>query len=184
MSPTARTPPAAPADQADRDAVRHDLDRTLFVEAGAGTGKTTALVGRIVSLVRDEVPLREIAAITFTEAAAAELRDRVRTELQKAAVEGTVPPDRADEVDDAAISTLHAFAQRIISEHPLEAGLPPAIEILDEIASSLEFDERWRRVHRRALRGPERQRGPAALVRARPQARPAARGRAALRGPA
>ena len=135
----------APPDQADRDAVRADLDRTLFVEAGAGTGKTTALVGRIVMLVRAGVPLREVAAITFTEAAAAELRDRVRTELQRAAIAGEIEPARADEVDDAAISTLHAFAQRIISEHPLEAGLPPAIEILDEIASGLEFGERWRR---------------------------------------
>ena len=139
------TSDAPPTDQADRDAVRNDLGRTLFVEAGAGTGKTTALVGRIVTLVRQEVPLREVAAITFTEAAAAELRDRVRTRLQHAAVAGEVPPARADEVDDAAISTLHAFAQRIISEHPLEAGLPPAIEVLDEISSGLEFDERWRR---------------------------------------
>ena len=58
---------------------RSGLGDTLFVEAGAGTGKTHELVERVVHLVVDAaVPLRTIAAITFTEAAAAELRDRVR----------------------------------------------------------------------------------------------------------
>ena len=50
-------------DQAARSAVADDLDSTLFVEAGAGTGKTTALVGRVVSLVRSGVPIGAIAAI-------------------------------------------------------------------------------------------------------------------------
>ena len=70
------TPPAAaarqlPPDQADRDLVTSDLTTTLFVEAGAGSGKTTALVGRVVNLVLSGVPVGQIAAITFTEKAAA-----------------------------------------------------------------------------------------------------------------
>ena len=79
-----------------------------------------------------------IAAITFTEAAASELRDRIRTALAEAG-----ETDAVDQVDEAAISTLHGFAQRILAEHPFEAGLPPAVEVLDEIQSSLAFDERW-----------------------------------------
>ena len=68
------------SDQDARDTVAKDLGRTLFVEAGAGTGKTTALVGRILNLVltNDDAVRRRlsvIAAITFTEAAAAELRE-------------------------------------------------------------------------------------------------------------
>src|SRR5688572_4100135 len=124
-----------PADQLARDQIRTRLADTLFVEAGAGTGKTTALVGRIVELVKDGAEVRRIAAITFTEAAAAELRDRVRIELELAAARGEVTRAAVEEVDEAAVSTLHAFAQRLLLEHPLEAGLPPLIEVLDEIQS-------------------------------------------------
>ncbi len=134
--------PVVPDTEA-RDEIRTRLDATLFVEAGAGTGKTTALVARLVELVRSGTEMRRIAAITFTEAAAAELRDRVRRELEAAARAGEVPPGAVAEVDEAAISTLHSFAQRILAEHPLEAGLPPALEVLDEIQSELAFDERW-----------------------------------------
>jgi hypothetical protein len=75
------------SDSRARDIVRGRLDETLFVEAGAGTGKTTVLVDRIVELVTADgpdlpVPMRTVAAITFTEKAAAELRDRVRRELE------------------------------------------------------------------------------------------------------
>jgi ATP-dependent exoDNAse (exonuclease V) beta subunit len=130
-------------DAAARQAVAHDLDRTLFVEAGAGTGKTTALVGRIVALVEAGAEMRRIAAITFTEAAAAELRDRTRAALQAAAAEGRVPAEAVAQVDEAAVSTLHAFAQRILAEHPLEAGLPPSFDVFDEVEAALAFEERW-----------------------------------------
>lgn len=136
------------------------LGRTLFVEAGAGSGKTTSLVGRIVALVSSgEVELRHVAAITFTEKAAAELRDRVRSrieeELRQSSGEDPALVARLrtalDQVDIAAISTLHAFAQRILNEHPLEAGLPPDVEVLDEVASELQFEARWRDFQRTLL---------------------------------
>ena len=127
------------ADTAQRADLTSDLDRTLFVEAGAGTGKTTSLVGRIVALVEAGHPMRGIAAITFTEAAASELRDRIREALEKAGRR-----DAVHDLDEASISTLHAFAERILGEHPFEAKLPPRVEVLDEIQSALAFDERWR----------------------------------------
>ena len=149
---TERSTRALPSDQRSRVDIATVLDETLFVQAGAGSGKTTALVGRVESLVRAGTPLSKVAAITFTEKAAAELRDRVRVELEARAIDESLDPserdrcrEAVDEVDAAAISTLHAFAQRILSEHPIEAGLPPAIEVLDEIASQLEFDDRWER---------------------------------------
>ena len=138
-------------DLAARAAIVEALDETLFVEAGAGSGKTKALVDRIVALVtRRDVPMREIAAVTFTEKAAAELRDRIRRALEAAANgNDTVIAARAalalEELDGAAVSTLHAFAQRLLSEHPVEAGLPPRIEVLDDIGSQLAFEERWTR---------------------------------------
>ena len=122
-----------PTDDAAREAIRTQLRDTLFVEAGAGTGKTSALVDRIVGLVRDErVPMRAIAAITFTDKAAAELRHRVRAELERHAVADDACRTALEELDAAAICTLHAFAQRILTEFPIEAGLPPRIEIRDE----------------------------------------------------
>jgi ATP-dependent helicase/nuclease subunit A len=72
-------PPTRPPDR-----ITEDLDTTLFVEAGAGSGKTSALVNRVLALVTSgRAELRRIAAITFTEKAGAELRDRIRRELEK-----------------------------------------------------------------------------------------------------
>ena len=131
------------ADTAVRHAIRTELGRTLFVEAGAGTGKTTALVDRVVALVAAGHAMAGIAAITFTEAAASQLRERIRAALVRAVAAGAVGQEAVDQVDEAAISTLHGFAQRILAEHPLEAGLPPGFEVLDEIGSALAFEERW-----------------------------------------
>jgi len=72
------------ADQQARDRIEHSLGETLFVEAGAGTGKTHQLVQRIVNLIATGVvQANEIAAITFTEKGAAELYDRVLEELDQ-----------------------------------------------------------------------------------------------------
>ena len=132
------------ADAEARRAVAEDLDRTLFLEAGAGSGKTSCLVSRFVALVESGIPADGIAAITFTEKAAGELLDRIRGELEHGAGGGSQRcADALGVLDRAAIGTLHAFAQRILNEHPVEAGLPPRIQVLDEIASQVAFEERW-----------------------------------------
>jgi ATP-dependent exoDNAse (exonuclease V) beta subunit len=139
-----------PPDQAARDRITGDLGTTLFVEAGAGSGKTSALVNRVLALVtsgRDE--LAAVAAITFTEKAGAELRDRIRRELESRDEEepdgdvGTRCRLALEQLDGAAIGTLHSFAQRLLSEHPVEAGLPPRVEVLDEVSSKVAFERRW-----------------------------------------
>jgi len=116
-----------PVDQENRHRIATSLSETLFVEAGAGTGKTTALVDRLVSLVKAGEEISRIAAITFTEAAAAELRDKVRRELENVASrEGNaLCLKAAGDIDNAAIQTLHSFAGSILREQPLEARLPP-----------------------------------------------------------
>ena len=143
----AERPDGLPVDQPARDRIAADLGATLFVEAGAGTGKTSALVERIVSLVVSGVPVEHLAAITFTDRAATELRDRVRRRLEDLAggdgPEAAVAATALVDLDGAALCTLHAFAQRILVEHPIEAGLPPAVEVMDEVASLVDFDERW-----------------------------------------
>ena len=140
-------------DAAIRQEIAGRLDRTLFVEAGAGSGKTQSLVNRVVATVlspAQAVPLRHVAAVTFTEKAGAELRDRLRVAFESELVDAEPGSDRAiratealDDLDAAAIGTLHSFAERILGEHPVEAGLPPLIEVRDEVASGVAFDDRW-----------------------------------------
>ncbi|WP_291086221.1 exodeoxyribonuclease V subunit beta [Dietzia sp. UBA5065] len=130
-------------DQTARDRVENDTAATLFVEAGAGTGKTRALVHRLSALIiADGVPIERIAAITFTEKAAAELRDRLRVHLV-----GQRGVPRADAalagLDTAAIGTLHSFALRLLSENPLEAGIPPRVTAQQDTAEAAALDAMW-----------------------------------------
>ena len=131
------------ADAPARAAVSDRLHETIFLEAGAGSGKTTCLVQRFIALVESGVEADRIAAITFTEKAAGELADRIRIELQRRSATSAPCRVAIGALDRAAICTLHAFAQRLLSEHPIEAGLPPRITVLDEIASQLAFEARW-----------------------------------------
>lgn len=144
------------ADAAARQRIVDDLDCELAVDAAAGSGKTTVLVERVVSLVRSRrVPMRAVAAITFTEAAAAELRTRLRVALTEA---GRGDPDLAGavhEVDEAAVSTIHAFARRILVEHWLSAGLPPRVDVLDAPAEQIEQRVRWREFTNELLADPD-----------------------------
>ena len=130
-----------PPDEAERERIRTDLHSTLFVEAGAGAGKTSSLVARIVNLVTSGVPITGIAAITFTEKAAAELRTRTRQRLE--ANPGPETDAALTRLDHAPIGTLHSFARRILFDFPIEAGLPPGFTVLDELESGLAFEEQW-----------------------------------------
>jgi ATP-dependent helicase/nuclease subunit A len=138
-------------DAAARRSVASELGVTLFVEAGAGSGKTTALVSRIVALIAGgRAQVTGIAAITFTEAAAAELRIRVREALENQARYAAPASDEQrrciealGHIDEAPISTIHGFCQRILAAHPIEAGLPPRFEVLDEVSESIEWQRRW-----------------------------------------
>ena len=146
-------------DAAARDAIRTRTDATLFVDAGAGSGKTTALIGRILRLLLvDEVPIGAIAAVTFTERAAGELRERLRTALESepaadVQAQGLID-DALEGLDLASIGTLHAFAQQLLLQHPIEAGIPPLVEVLDAVGSSVAFEARWVQIRSRLLEDP------------------------------
>ena len=122
--------PAAPL--VDHDARRRaleDLDTTFLVEAAAGSGKTTLLLGRIVNLVRSgRARLAEIAAVTFTEKAAADLRVRLRGELARAGLH-----EALRELEIARIGTIHAFAAGLLRERPVEAGVDPGFTVADPL---------------------------------------------------
>ncbi|MDA8391825.1 MAG: UvrD-helicase domain-containing protein [Actinomycetota bacterium] len=133
-------------DSAQRDSIAGDLGSTLFVVAGAGTGKTSALVSRVMGLLSTgRSGLGGIAAITFTEAAAAELRDRIETALEGEAANGADWAVAAlDDLPGAPITTLHGFARRILAEHPVRAGLPPGFEILEPAETAVEEETGFR----------------------------------------
>ena len=136
------------ADERALGRIREALDETLFVEAGAGTGKTYALVERIVALVLGGRPIERIVAITFTEKAAAELRDRVRSGLEKALAERSDRVDvirkALDSLDRAQISTIHSFGQSLLYSFAAEAGIDPSFTVQDEVMAQRRFEERWR----------------------------------------
>ena len=132
--------------QAVRDEIKTRHDVNFVVIAGAGTGKTTLLVDKLMALVRDgHAELSEIAAITFTEKAAAEIAVRVESEIETALARGHDPEGRLsrarDQLDSAAITTLHGFAGRMLRERPIDAGLLPDHDILDEVRTRLMFEE-------------------------------------------
>ncbi|WP_282946545.1 UvrD-helicase domain-containing protein [Cellulomonas endometrii] len=138
-----------PVDQDARDRITTDTSSTLFVNAGAGSGKTSALVNRITTLVlTDQIRLANVAAVTFTEKAGAELRDRLRARFEEVwrgddEAQRQRAAEALEDLDRAAVGTLHAFAQRILTEHAISAGLPPLLEVLDDVGSSVAFEERW-----------------------------------------
>jgi ATP-dependent helicase/nuclease subunit A len=132
-------PPNPLADHAERRRALEDLDTTFLVEAAAGSGKTTLLLGRIVNLVRSgRARLAEIAAVTFTEKAAADLRIRLRGELERAGLS-----DALRELEIARIGTIHAFAAALLRERPVEAGVDPGFTVADPLTARLHLDRAW-----------------------------------------
>ena len=143
-----------PVDQAARNDAINQIGKSILLEAGAGAGKTRVMVDRIVQTVASgRVELRQLAAITFTEKAAGELRARVRQALAEAienrgGSRGEEEIERLaiaqGQVDAAHIETIHAFASSLLRERPFEAGIDPRFEILDQLGASLDLDEAWR----------------------------------------
>jgi len=142
---TAETP-----DSPQRRQILDELDRNVLVEAAAGTGKTTGMVRRMVALLGTGCcqQMRQMAAVTFTRKAAAELRARFQVELQRA-LSRTDRQERArlqqalDEVDQGFVGTIHGFCSRLLRERPVEAGVDLAFEELDDEADRRMRLEAW-----------------------------------------
>ncbi len=114
---------------------------SVALSAGAGCGKTYVLTRRFLSHLEPGAPdrarLGQLVAITFTERAAREMRDRIRTECRKRLLE--CPEEQAAhwlellrELDAARISTIHSFCGSLLRAHAVEAGLDPRFRVLDQ----------------------------------------------------
>jgi len=135
-------------DQHARDQIANTLDRTLVVEAAAGTGKTTELVKRILRvLATGRARVEQIVAVTFTEKAAGELKLRLREALERerAATRETEPRERLDaalgSLEEAHVNTIHGFCAELLRERPVEAGVDPLFRVLTETQSERLFEE-------------------------------------------
>ncbi|MDE2039371.1 MAG: UvrD-helicase domain-containing protein [Elusimicrobia bacterium] len=154
------------ADQAERDRARFELGANVVVEAGAGTGKTTLLIDRLLHhLLAGEgaVEITRLAALTFTEKAAAEIKVRLADRLSEAAA-GTAPrllrelrerfsvdgesaarlARRAlEDLDKAQIGTIHSFAAHVLRAFPVEAGVDPGFSVDEGPFFEELFEAEW-----------------------------------------
>ena len=142
-------------DAAERERIRTSLDESLFVEAAAGTGKTSELVTRIVNvLATGGARVDQMLAVTFTEKAAGELKLRLRERLERArhglrddhAGQGDRSVQRDGDpaarlrniehaiahLEEAQVSTIHGFCADLLHERPVEAGVDPQFDVLAE----------------------------------------------------
>lgn len=134
-------------DTTSREMIVTELKDNFFVEASAGSGKTTSLVLRMVALVEKKVPVNKICTITFTKAAADEFFSRFQDLLSTRSV---LVPDKSDEklgpktkesvelcqealknIDSCFLGTIDAFCNMIAHEHPTELGIPSDSEVID-----------------------------------------------------
>src|ERR1700675_1034829 len=162
-SPMIQAPASAtlPADQGVRDRIRNDLETTLIIEAAAGTGKTTALVSRIVAVIASgRSELDRVVAVTFTEKAAGELKLRLRAEIERARHDDPDPQARArltqslPKLEEARIGTIHSFCADLLRERPVEAAVDPMFEVAAEDATAAIFSAAFDRWFEHALAAP------------------------------
>jgi ATP-dependent helicase/nuclease subunit A len=133
-----------------REEIKNSLDVNILVEAGAGSGKTTSIVSRMVSLiVSGKCSIENIAAITFTRKAAQELKERFQNSLEQCFYEQE-NPEKKDILKEALknmercfIGTIHSFCASLLRERPVEASVDPDFTELDDIADMLLHKQAW-----------------------------------------
>ncbi|HSE43525.1 MAG TPA: UvrD-helicase domain-containing protein, partial [Acidobacteriota bacterium] len=125
-----------------------------FIEANAGTGKTYELTSHILKKVAEGVPLREICAVTFTEKAATEMVERLRTRMAELVASGEMEAKRFQEVNQGFIGTIHAFCTQVLKRYGSRIGLTPLFEVdADQSHFDELFESHWDRFLSGVLRG-------------------------------
>lgn len=209
---TGDAPPGAPSageqlrltDQADADPGAERADRTgrprhtpdqraaieagdpyVFVEAGAGTGKTGVLVDRYCDAVEaTEGGVGAVLAITFTEKAAGELRARIRAELRRRAAEAGGAGESERELrlislaraPAAWVTTIHGFCRRLLAAHPVAAGVDPRFRVLEPVEAELLAERAFADAVEELLAEPDPDRLALVAARSAPQLRDLVRG--------
>lgn len=148
------------ADREARNLICNQLDSTLVVEAAAGTGKTTELVNRIISILAEgRTTVDRIIAVTFTDKAAGELKLRLRVGLEKARMKADGKRRKNLEealahLEEARAGTIHSFCGDLLRERPMEAGIDPEFEQLDDAAAEQLYRSAFRNWIQEVLENP------------------------------
>jgi ATP-dependent helicase/nuclease subunit A len=150
--------PTPVPDAKARDLISTQLDRSFLVEAGAGSGKTQKLAERMAAgVATGAYEIEQIAAVTFTRKAAAELRGRFQVALEAERTRDA-SRDRAARIDRALgnlerffAGTIHAFCARLLRERPVEAGVSPGFTELNDVEEALIRQRSWRDYRSQAL---------------------------------
>lgn len=117
-------------------------DKNILVAAAAGSGKTAVLVERIKKMVtEEEVPINSMLIVTFTNAAASEMREKIRKALKKKIVDNPKLKEQLDILPRANISTFHAFALEVIRQFSYEIDLDPDFSICDEAQAAVLIED-------------------------------------------
>ena len=114
-----------------------DRGHSLIVCAAAGSGKTAVLVNRIAQLVSEGCPIEQMLVVTFTNAAASEMRQRIGEALLSAAADNPALAGEVSALSRASISTLHRFCGSLLREHFEALGVDPSFRIADEQESTV-----------------------------------------------
>ena len=134
-------------DQISREKIRNDIHTNFFVEAGAGSGKTTVLVDRMVAMVEGGIDISKICAITFTKAAAGEFYARFQKKLAESKTQYARKALR--DIDLCFMGTIDSFCNMVLSEHPAAAGIPSNAIVVDQS----DMDALYLREYSRILQG-------------------------------
>jgi len=133
----------------EQAAAAYEIDKHVSVTAGPGSGKTFVLVERYLHILRrhPEISIDQIVAITFTNRAANEMRERLRGGLNKILQAATDDERRRwlaykRTLDGAVITTIHGFCARLLREFPVEARIDPQFLLLDEHRAAMLLDNR------------------------------------------
>lgn len=132
----------------------HDRHKRILVSASAGSGKTTVLVQRVIELVESGVNIDSLLVVTFTDAAAKNMRDRIRKALMKASMDQSRSKEERDQMRAqvnrlavAHISTIHSFCRQLISQYYYRLKLDPSSRLLtDDTERELLRESVWENV--------------------------------------
>ncbi|MDW9481689.1 AAA family ATPase [Sinorhizobium meliloti] len=163
-------------DQGARLVALTHLDKSYLFEAGAGSGKTSLLAGRVIGLMVNGIKPAHVVAVTFTELAASELLGRIH-DYATGLLEGRVPADirqaypdgvkgaqrenlrsAIETIGDMTCTTIHGFCQKLLRPYPVEAGIDPGASILDPDEAGLIFQDVLRKWMRERLAGHDMER--------------------------
>ena len=114
-----------------------ERNKNLLVSASAGSGKTYVMIERIKEMIKSkETSVQEILVVTFTKAAASEMKDRLVRGLESVEPKDDYLLEQLSEINAASISTLHSFCAKLLKTYFYVIGLDPSFVLIDEIEAS------------------------------------------------